>query len=245
MKPELEAVVRLQSLDDRAADLQKEIDTLPKHIALIEKKLDAHTRQLDSDRVALAANLKQRKQFEDDVKVQQQKISKLKDQMLQAKTNEQYRAFQHEIDFCEAAIRSAEDKVLDLMGAAEPLEKAVKQAEAALTIEKKSVAAEKLEAENRTAVDKEALARVVEERKELTGSIDPKLLAHYERSRKRWHGSAVSDATEGRCAECQMLLRPQYFQELKNGDRVLPCESCGRILYYSRPVDLSSEMQQA
>ena len=38
----------------------------------------------------LAANQKERKKCESDIPVQEQKISKLKDQMLSAKTNEQY-----------------------------------------------------------------------------------------------------------------------------------------------------------
>jgi len=45
----------------------------------------------------------------------EQKISKLKGQMVEAKTNEQYRAFQSEIDFCQAEIRKLEDRILDLM----------------------------------------------------------------------------------------------------------------------------------
>ena len=40
--------------------------------------------------------------------------------MLGAKTNEQYRAFQNEIGFCEQAIRKAEDRILDLMAEGEP-----------------------------------------------------------------------------------------------------------------------------
>ena len=58
------------------------------------------------------------------------------------------------------------------------------------------------------------------------------------------HGSAVSDATDGRCAACQMMLRPQFFQDLKRGDSILQCESCGRILYYNPPVNLEHEMHQ-
>ena len=46
--------------------------------------------------------------------------------MLQAKTNEQYRAFQNEIGYCETEIRKSEDRILDLMGEAEPLEKNAK-----------------------------------------------------------------------------------------------------------------------
>ena len=95
MTEDLAPVSRLQSLDQRIVQLQQEIAALPKHIAAIEKALDAHNRRLEVDRAALAANLKDRKRHEDDIKVNEQKISKLRDQTLQAKTNEQYRAFQH------------------------------------------------------------------------------------------------------------------------------------------------------
>jgi predicted nucleic acid-binding Zn-ribbon protein len=32
-----------------------------------------------------------------------------------------------------------------------------------------------------------------------------------------------------------MSLRLQFFQELRRGDQVMACESCGRILYYNPP----------
>src|SRR3954454_20234450 len=109
MTPEIKAILRVQSLDSRAVQLKKEIDALPKHVAEIEKKLEAHKRRLDADRNALAANQRGRKKFEDDIKIQQQKMAKLRDQMNDAKTNEQFRAFQHEISYCEQEIRKAED----------------------------------------------------------------------------------------------------------------------------------------
>src|ERR1700690_1335995 len=121
MAADIEQVTRLQSLDMKIAELEREVATLPKHIAQIEKTLDSHLRRLERDRAALAANQKERKQLEDDVKVETQKISKLRDQMLGAKTNEQYRAFQHEIDFVEKEIRKAEDRILELMAESEPL----------------------------------------------------------------------------------------------------------------------------
>ena len=242
MTPDLEAVLKLQSLDTRAAALQKEIDALPKQVAEIEKKLDSHSRRLDVDRNILAGNLKERKSREDDIKVQEQKISKLRDQMLQAKTNEQYRAFQNEISYCETEIRKAEDRILELMTEGEPLEKNVKLAEVALKEEKAKVDTEKERATKRTAEDKEFLRQAMEERQKVAATITPPTLAHYERIRKRWHGIAIADATDGRCSACQMRLRPQYFQELKHADRLLFCESCGRILIYNPPVNLEHEM---
>src|SRR5436305_8694913 len=99
MLPDLKLVIRLQDIDNRLTELSREIATLPKHIAEIEKKLGGHERKLEADRAALVANQNERKKCESDIQAQQQKISKLKDQTLSAKTNEVYRAFQNEIEY--------------------------------------------------------------------------------------------------------------------------------------------------
>ena len=123
MLPDISLAIRLQNLDDRVAELMKEISALPKHIAEIEKRLESHQRRLDHDRAGLSANQKDRKKFEGDIQLSDQKISKLKTQMMEAKNNDQYKAFQHEIEFCQQEIRRHEDSILELMSAAEPLKK--------------------------------------------------------------------------------------------------------------------------
>lgn len=242
MTAEIEQVTRLQSLDLKIGELEREIATLPKHIAQIERALDSHLRRLEADRAALAANLKERKQLEDDVKVETQKISKLRDQMLGAKTNEQYRAFQHEITFCETAIRKAEDRILDLMGEAEPLDANVKKAEIALKQEKEQVEAEKARARERTAVDKKQLDQAQTERKDLVAGLKPQTYRDYERIRKKWHGAAVAEVADGRCSSCQIVLRPQFFQDLRHSSDMMFCESCGRILVYNPPVSFEHDL---
>jgi uncharacterized protein len=244
MKAEIEAVVQLQSLDDRMAALRKEIAELPKHVAEIERKLDVHKRRLDNDRNRLTESLKKRKSLEDDIRTHQAKISKLRDQMLQAKTNEQYKAFQNEIGWCETEIRKAEDVILDMMSESEPLEAAVKTAEHALAEERQVVEAEKNRARVRTQDDETILNRITGERAQLAATIDARILSQYEKVRKRWHGTGIAEATAGRCAACNIALRPQFFQELRRGDKIMTCESCGRILYYNPPVNLEHEMHQ-
>src|SRR5258708_7057540 len=165
MLPDIASAVRLQELDTRLSELSKEIASLPKHIEDIEKKLEAHQRKLDVDRAALSANQKDRKKLEGDNQTQDQKISKLRDQTLQAKTNEQFKAFQHEIEFCQAEIRRAEDRILDLMSESETLDKNVKAAEAALKTEKSQVDAEKQQARSRTDVDRKAVDELESTRK--------------------------------------------------------------------------------
>jgi uncharacterized protein len=240
MTPELKLVVRLQDVDNRIAELTREISALPKHIAEIEKKLETHERKLEADRAALTANQKDRKGLEGEIQVQQQKISKLKDQMLEAKTNEQYRAFQHEIEYCEKEIRRAEDRILDLMSESEPLERNVKAAEASLKQEKVQVDAEKQLARERTAKDQSELEDLQAQRRSVGGQITPKVLTAYDRVRKLRHGIAVAEVIDGRCSQCHMSLRLQFLQDLKRGEQVMHCESCSRILYYNPPATLEN-----
>jgi len=234
MLPDIASAVRLQEVDNRLTDLAKEIASLPKNISEIEKKLESHQLKLDADKAALAANQRDRKKYEGDIQIQEQKISKLKDQMLGAKTNDQYQAFQHEIQFCQTEIRRAEDRILDSMAESEGLDKNVKAAEIALKAEKTQVEAEKQEARERTQIDQNALNELQASKTAIVASMTPSVYKNYERIRSR-RGVAVAEVVDGRCSVCHITVRPQYLQDLKRGEQVQVCESCQRILYYSPP----------
>lgn len=236
MIPDLSIAIRLQSLDQRIGELEREISGLPKHIAEIERQLDQHLRRLEADRAALSGNQKERKKIEGDIQQQEQKASKLKDQMLLAKTNEVYRAFQHEIEYCEKETRKFEDRILDLMAEAEALEKNVGAAEVSLKSEKEQVEREKQDARRRTEADQKQLNERLAERQTAVAQMSPAVYSTYERIRKKRSGIAVAEVTEGLCLACYLILRPQFLQDVRRNDQVLCCESCGRILYYNPPV---------
>jgi len=235
MVPDLVTAIRLQDLDSRIHDLQHEVASLPRHIAAIEKTLESHIRRVEADKAALAANQRERKQLDADIQTHEQKISKLRDQMLQAKTNEQYTAFKHEIDYGEAEIRKCEDKILDRMAASEPLEQSLKKAQAALEQEKRQVESESKSARERTAEDKRQLEDLKKRRAEAVAAMTPAVYREYEHIRRGRKGIAVAEALDGRCSACNMALRLQFFQDLRLSDQVMYCESCGRILFYTLP----------
>lgn len=248
MLPDIQRAVGLQHTDHRIAALAKEIAALPRHIAEIEKKLEGSKRKLEHDRAALAANQRERKGLDTEIQSQNAKISKLKSQMMEAKTNEQYRAFQHEIGFCETEIRKFEDRILELMTESEPLDQAVKAAEKTFAEESKKVEVEKNQARDRTAADQKEIEKLKAERARVISEMSPKVVSEYERIRKNRGGVGVAEAVNGRCSRCNMIIRLQYLQDLKRGDRVMTCESCGRILYYNPPEtfeDLTAETQAA
>jgi len=245
MVPDIKHAIRLQLLDDRVAVLTKEIAAFPKHIAEIEAKLGAHQRRLEADRAAAVANQKERKKLEGDIQDHEQKISKLRGQMMGAKNNEQYTAFQHEIKFAEGEIRRTEDRILELMAESELLEKNVKAAEIDLAKEKKQVEAEKAQASERTATDQKEIDALKAEKSTIVPQMTSSVYSEYERIRKGRAGVAVAEAVDGRCSKCHITLRPQFLQELKQGKAIMVCESCKRMLYYNPPQSFEDLVPQS
>lgn len=237
MVTDLKLVIQLQDMDNRINDLRREIASLPKHIARIEKTLESHVRKVEADRAALAANQRERKQLELEVQSQEQKISRLRVQQMEARTNEQYTAFKREIEFCETAIRKHEDRILDRMSEAEALERNLRAAEADLIREKEQVEAEKQRARQRTAADQQSLEELEAQRQQVVADLSPEVYAAYERIRQKGRGVAVTEAADGRCSACHLALRLQFFQDVKRGDQVMFCHSCGCILYYNPPAE--------
>ncbi|MCS6954237.1 MAG: C4-type zinc ribbon domain-containing protein [Bryobacterales bacterium] len=242
MAPDLKLAIRLQEIDTEIQEVEEEIASLPRHIAAIEKTLESHIRRLEADQAALAANQKERRRLEGDVQMLQQKASRLKDQMMEARTNEQYWAFQKEIEYVENEIRKAEDRILDLMAEAETLERNVKSAEAALKLEKQRVEAEKEDARRRTAADRQRLGELHGERQTVVAAMSPKIYAAYEKIRAKRKGLAVAEVADGHCNACHIALRPQFYQDVKSNQSVMFCESCGRILYYKPPTSCEEEL---
>jgi predicted nucleic acid-binding Zn-ribbon protein len=240
MLPELQNLLELQKTDREILRLNEEIADLPKRVAAIEAKLAGTKAVLDKAKVAVKADEAARRKYESSIQDLQQKISKYRDQSLDVKTNEQYRALQHEIDFSQQEIRATEDKILELMVNADTREKQVKAAEADLKAETAEIEKEKEEARQRTAEDQKQLAEWTAKRDQLRSGIPADLLRHYDRVVKL-RKTGLSEVRDHKCMACQVMLRPQTYNEVRSGEQVVICDSCQRILYFDPATEVVVE----
>jgi predicted nucleic acid-binding Zn-ribbon protein len=232
MLSDLQNLMELQVADKEILRLREEVAALPKRVAVIEEKLAATKAKLEKAKTAAKADEAARKKYETAIQDLQGKISKYRDQSLDVKTNEQYKALMHEIQFAEQDIRANEDKILDLMVNAESRDKDVKAAEAELKAETAEIEKEKTEARQRTAEDEKQLAEWGGKRDKMRAGINPDTLRHYERVMK-FRGSGISEVRDQKCMACRVMLRPQTYNDVRTGNRIIECESCQRILYFN------------
>lgn len=240
MNADLERLIELEKVDREAARLIEEVAGLPKRVAAIEEKLAEHKAAVEKAKAQIKGNEASRRQLEVDIKGFQEKIVKYRSQSSSVKTNDEYRALMHEVEFAEKQISGCEDKILDLMLAMENEEKALKVAEAELKTESADVEKEKAEARVRTADDEKLLAGLKEKRAGLRSGVNDSALAHYDRV-MRQRKSAIAEAREQKCMSCFVMLRPQIWQEIRTNEQIITCNSCGRILYFDPASEVPAE----
>jgi hypothetical protein len=240
MLPDVERFIQLQEADGHIRRLNEEVAGLPRRVAAIEEKLAGTKTRLEAAKAAVKGDEANRRKFESAIQDLQGKISKYRDQSLAVKTNDQYKALLHEIQFAEQDIKANEDKILEVMVNAEAREKDVKAAEAEMKLEVAEIEKEKASARECTAKDEKELAEWSARRNQARTGVDADLLRHYDRVSK-FRGSGLAEVRDQKCTGCSVRLRPQIVNEVRSGTKTIVCDSCQRIMYYNPANDAAVE----
>jgi len=237
MNSDLKQLIRLQAIDLSIQELRARIDRFPGISKALDEKLRFAQAAVATAQEKAKSNQGTRKKLEGEITAAESKISKYRDQMMSVKTNEEYRALQHEIEHVQQGIRKVEDEILNLMMEAEAGQSELKAAEAHLKEDQQKVHTERKQLEEENKRDLGALEAYVKERKEIDASVSPDLISRYERVRKLRGGIGVAAARNEVCEICQVRIRPQVFQEIRRNDQIIACDACQRILYDPENLD--------
>jgi predicted nucleic acid-binding Zn-ribbon protein len=238
MHPAIPRLLELQRIDHQIAGLRAELENFPKRIRDADTKLGAARADVAAAREAHTASGADRKKLEFEAQQWKDRARKYRDQSGAVKTNEAYKALQHEIANAEAEVAKAEDRQLEVMEAGEESDRRVKAAEARLKEAEQAVAAERREIEVQQAEKKKQLTAALAEREGTLAPIPEDLRDLYTRIAKRHNGTALAQARDGQCRGCGMRILPHIYEDLRHerNEDIYRCETCGLILYTLEPL---------
>jgi len=237
----IEKLLILQDRDKQIRRAKIELDHIePERQTLKAKSVGAQS-GLEAAKLKVKTIESRRKDLELEVGAKKQLIDKYANQQLQTRKNEEYRALAHEIEGCKEGIVKIEDQEIELM----------EQTEAAL---KEVAGATKVAAEAKKLLDeqvgllnvreenlKKELAKLEANREELASAVDEGARSRYERLMRNKGDNAVVGVEHGVCGGCHMKLPAQILVTCQGQSELVPCNNCGRILYYTRDMDLAAK----
>ncbi|HZC43837.1 MAG TPA: C4-type zinc ribbon domain-containing protein [Acidobacteriaceae bacterium] len=240
MHEKLEKLVHLQELEQQAQSLSHQIAQYTGRVEIREAALYDTERLLEQNAALLAKEASLRRSLELDAEEMRDKSARYRTQLNDAKSDGQVKALEHQLKFCKKEIDRIDELEFASLMETEALE--VKQR---LLHETRANQTQLLETEKATSQlgrdrDKVKLAELYRQRDAARAEADPELLAQYDRMASA-HKTPIATVEQQRCSACQMMVRPQRWNEIRQG-AVHFCESCGRFLYFNSAIDLSDSI---
>lgn len=237
LREKLDALEALQAVDLERAAVLVEAAALPGKRAEIEAKVKEARRAFEEQRQKLEANERERRQLEQVLQLERDKVKKWEGRLADIKTPREYAALNREIEISKKQNEHANEQIRELARVAAEIQQALDAAEEAMIAQEEEAQAQRKALEARQAEIDERLRSFDARRAEAAKPIEPALLARYESIRRRRPGPAIATVVAGTCRGCHRNIPPQLVVVLARANSIETCPSCHRIIYSAEAVN--------
>ena len=231
MLPEIEQLLIIQDRDQKITKLNSDIERLPLEEQQAKQRLKSVIESVNSAESEIKGNEVEISKIELDIDTRKDSITKLKNQQLETKKNEEFAAMEHSITNYQDEISKLEDSQLELMEKGEELNTSLEEANDIHTKEQKVVDAELAIIKERKIQFSKKIEELKSDREKITSNINNDLLDQYNRIFRSKKGVAVSELVNDICSGCHMKVTPTTAGMVRAEKVVSTCDQCGRILY--------------
>lgn len=226
---QLRALIRLQHIDTLIYQVVKEQGDLPEEIRDLEDEsagLETRVNNIKQDQ----QNIEQsRKRSEFDIEEAEALIKKYEEQQLQVRNNREYDALTKEIDVQNERIHQAKEFIAGTEGSLEENSNQIEVAQQRLTELEEMLSDKRTQLEEVLLTTEKKKKELEKLRKKAESSVDERYLRAYQRLRNRYRdGQAVVRLQRG--AAGGFAVPPQRQMEIRQRNRIIPCEQTGRII---------------
>lgn len=232
IEQDLMTLASIARVDVSVRDHRAELSQIPAAVKKIERRLEEMTSRQEAQDARLENIKKERRKLEQDIQDCEAKITASRTKLAEVKTNHEYTAALKEIDTLKGDIDAKEERLLELMEEVEAFEPVHDE-------EVKKLAAERtgIEAEKKTLLDRQAsleaeVQKLSSEKPALLKQLSDQMKKKYERLLERHGDAAVVPVRDEHCGGCGTHVPPQVAVEVRKNEKLLTCQSCGRLLVH-------------
>jgi predicted nucleic acid-binding Zn-ribbon protein len=230
--PAVTQLLIIQDRDRKLRQLKTELKNAPLERKSLEGKLAGTSAALDAAKLKAKEIEVKRKDLENEVKSLNDRIVKYEQQKLATKKNEEYQAYDHQIETLKKEIAGLEDRELELMEAAEVQKPVIAKADKEAATTRDMVQRQIADLEAKIKAIEGQQVEVQAERAKLAADVDEDLLDTYQRLFDKKDGVAVAALSNEICQGCHVKAQTHIVHAVRGAKEVTSCLNCGRILYW-------------
>ena len=232
IKLEIEKLLVLQDKDISYQKLVKEIERIPVECSSTKNLIVKEENEIDLARKDLNQKEVDRVDLDNEIKTKESNIQKFKNQQLEVKKNDEYKALSNQINQTESEISELEEKEIAIMyeidSEKESFDKAKSVIEHRIKIQEK-----KIDDLNLNLVKlKEDLKVADQEYKSSREGIAEEFLKLYDQTKKQIKRAPyIVPLEEQICGGCHLRVSNDVYATAMSGTKIVCCDLCSRILY--------------
>lgn len=230
MQESLRALLELQKTDQDLHELEQFKVDIPNQLETMETVQSEAESRLGDQETKVADIEKNRRQHERDLQASQEQVKKYQGQLYSVKTNKEYDALQMEIQAQKNRISELEDAILQLISETEAEQETLETMRGETESLVERFGEERTALESRLSAVDEDVAVKMDERKRMAMRVENRVLKVYDRIRRNLRGMTVVPVKKGACSGCFYVIPLQVIMQIRQAQRLVSCESCGRIL---------------
>ena len=222
----------LQEILSEKYELEREIHEVPRALTTKTELLNRLRKQyIDKNnqieeikggisrlRIRLADAEKQREDYEK--------------QMDLIKTQREYEALDREIKDATEKEQQLRKDILREERELEEITHAMEREKAMIDQQEEELEEERKRTEEQSEEKKETLKALLKEEEKITPDLDGEILFKFERIIKSKAGVGIVPVKNSICTGCHMRLSAQFQNDVRQGEEILFCPYCSRILFY-------------
>jgi len=233
MNADMKRLVELQDVMVKLWHVREDLTKVPEARKLYETARDEAQAEFEKAKATLEANETDKRRMDVELSGLESTAQKYREQLMSVKTNKEYQTMLTEIQTVQGLVSDLETELLGRMESIETEKARLEAAEAQLKKSNAVLEMKNKELGAKVAALKEEEAGYVAQENEAKKDIPAALMTRFSRLAARRQGIALSAALEERCTQCQERMRPQEWHEVRHTEKVIVCDGCGRILYFT------------
>lgn len=233
MTSQIQVLIKMQKIDDKISEKEAVKVKLPQQLNSLVLSVKNAEEELDTIKKKIEDIQLRQKNKEAEIKSNNDLIKKYEHQLEGIKNNKEYKALNSQISLLQDKNTQIENEILNIMDEEAQVNQKLNDA-----LNNKKNADSNLQA-NESLLNKEIekveveINQLKDSRTELAKQIPMTIVKKYVQLIKNKNRKAVVFNSNNACSGCGFHIRPQILIDLKENNKSIYCENCGRILVNS------------